>query len=302
MRTEELLALGMFGRGSRLRERIEMLLERGRDFSPRVSKGRLAVGAAALLGCVIAGSLAPRWIAFAQAGPEFEVASIRLNAHSQFGSGYGAMRFNPAGIDCEGVYLIQVIAEAYQVPFSRISGADSRSRDALQREQYDIAAKAGHAVSKDQLRLMLQRMLADRFKATLRHESKTESVYKLTVARNGTALKRLEAEGEASPYMNPVADSTTFHNYTMARFASVLSNYLGRPVLDLTDLEGVFEDFTLTLDGVIPPNKLTGQSVSWASSSIFSDIQRQLGLKLEADKAPVDYLVLDHAPEKPDAN
>jgi uncharacterized protein (TIGR03435 family) len=299
MRTEELLALGVFGRGSRLRERVEMLLERGRDFSPRASMPRVAASGVLLLGCVIAGSLAPRWIAFAQQ-PEFEVVSVRLNPHSQFGSGFGALRINASGVDCEGVYLIQLIAEAYQVPFSRISGAGARTRDMLQREQYDIAARAGQAVSKDQLRGMIQKMLSDRFKLTLHHESKTEPVYKLTVGKNGATLKRLEAEG-GFPYMNPVEASTTFHNYTMARFAAVLSNYMGRPVLDLTDLEGVFEDFKLTLDGVTPPNKLTGASVSWASSSIFPDIQKQLGLKLEADKATVDYLVVDRA-EIPDAN
>jgi hypothetical protein len=74
-RTEQLLALGVFGRGSRLRERIEILLERGREFSPRVSASRLAVSVIALLGCVIAGALAPRLIAFAQAAPQFDVAS-----------------------------------------------------------------------------------------------------------------------------------------------------------------------------------------------------------------------------------
>jgi len=87
----------------------------------------------------------------------------------------------------------------------------------------------------------------------------------------------------------------------MARFAAVLSNHMGHPVLDQTGLDGVFEDFKLTLDGVIPANKLTGASASWASSSIFPDIQKQLGLKLEADKAPVDYLMVDRV-EKPDAN
>jgi uncharacterized protein (TIGR03435 family) len=296
----EALASGMFGGGSRLGERIELLLERGRVFSPQVSRGRVGVSGVALIGCVVAGGIAPRLIAFAQ-GQSFEAVSIRLNPSSQFGVGYGGMRFNPAGIDCEGVYLIQVIAEAYQIPFSRISGADARSRGMLQQEQYNIAAKAEHTVSRNQLRLMLQGMLAERFKLTLHHESKTEPVYRLTVGKGGTKLKRLETDGQGAPSMNPVADSTTFHNYTMARFAAVLSNYMGRAVLDQTDLDGIYEDFTLTLDGVIPPNKLTGGSVSWASSSIFADIQKQLGLKLDADKAPVDYFVVDHV-EKPDAN
>jgi len=103
MRTEELLALGVFGRGSRLRERIEMLLLRGRDFSSRVSKGRLAVGAAALLGCVVAGSLAPRWIAFAQQ-PAFEVASVRPNKSGERGERRDfppGGRFTAASSKCE---------------------------------------------------------------------------------------------------------------------------------------------------------------------------------------------------------
>src|SRR5438105_5263899 len=68
-RHQELLALGVFGRSSGLAHRIEMLLRRGRDFSPRASRKRVAAIAIALLACVAAGSLAPRWIAFAQQPP-----------------------------------------------------------------------------------------------------------------------------------------------------------------------------------------------------------------------------------------
>src|SRR6266853_2169885 len=77
--SRELLAVGIFGRKSNLGDRIEMLLRRGRTFSPRVSSARVGVSAAALSGLVLAGSLAPRWIAFAQQQPRpsFEVASIK---------------------------------------------------------------------------------------------------------------------------------------------------------------------------------------------------------------------------------
>ena len=57
-RTDELLALGMFGSSSRLWQRVEVLLERGREFSPRVSRMRVAVSAVTLLACAIAGGLA----------------------------------------------------------------------------------------------------------------------------------------------------------------------------------------------------------------------------------------------------
>src|ERR1700722_8784443 len=77
MNNKELLALGMFGSGSRLGDRIEMLLERGRDFSPRTSLNRVGASAVALVGGLIGGAFTPRLIAFAQATPQFEVASVK---------------------------------------------------------------------------------------------------------------------------------------------------------------------------------------------------------------------------------
>jgi beta-lactamase regulating signal transducer with metallopeptidase domain len=65
-RRRQLLATGMADRASHLGERIEALLRAGRDFAPRVSVLRVALGAAILLGLVIAGAHAPHWIAFAQ--------------------------------------------------------------------------------------------------------------------------------------------------------------------------------------------------------------------------------------------
>src|SRR5580692_6531060 len=86
MRTEsrDLLAVGILGsrsRGSKSRigDRIEILLRRGRTFSPRVSAGGVAVSTVVLGGLMLGGSLAPRWIAFAQQQPRpsFEVASVK---------------------------------------------------------------------------------------------------------------------------------------------------------------------------------------------------------------------------------
>lgn len=81
MRTEskELLAVGIFGRKSRIGDRIEMLLRGGRTFSPRASAAGIFTSTVVLGGLMLAGSLAPRWIAFAQQAdpPKFEVISIR---------------------------------------------------------------------------------------------------------------------------------------------------------------------------------------------------------------------------------
>ena len=80
MSDRELLALGIFNSGSRLGDRIELLLRRGRTFSPRVSGARVAVSCIVLLGSVIACSLAPRMLAF-QPPPAFDVASVNLGGH-----------------------------------------------------------------------------------------------------------------------------------------------------------------------------------------------------------------------------
>jgi hypothetical protein len=81
MRTEsrELLAVGILGGKSRIGDRIEILLRRGRTFSPRTSAGSVLASAVVLSGLMLAGSLAPRWIAFAQEQPRpsFEVASVK---------------------------------------------------------------------------------------------------------------------------------------------------------------------------------------------------------------------------------
>src|ERR1035438_8520973 len=76
--SREILAVGIFGGKSRIGDRIETLLRHGRTFSPRTSVSGVAAGAIALSCLILAGSLAPRWIAFAQpALPSFEVASVK---------------------------------------------------------------------------------------------------------------------------------------------------------------------------------------------------------------------------------
>jgi hypothetical protein len=165
MRTEELLALGMFSGRSRLRERIEMLLEHGRDFSPRASMSRVAASAVALVGCMIAGGLAPRVIAFAQQ-PAFEVASVKPNKSA----GPGAMippvvggRFTATNVSAQ-----ELVITAYRVQGFQVSGGPGW----LGTDRFDIEAKAAGNAARDQISLMIQSLLADRFKLALHRESK----------------------------------------------------------------------------------------------------------------------------------
>ena len=232
--------------------------------------------------------------------PSFEVASIRVNTTQ----GPGAPpHWGPQDVTLTWARLSATIAEAYQIPYSRIVAPnDSRSRDVLE-TNYDITAKSGRAATKSELLLMLQTLFEERFKMAVHHESRTADVYKLVVAKGGPKLEESKTDDPSSSGVL-IPGGYAVKNSELWRFCAFLSGRMGRPVVDQTGLSGLY-DFTLRLD------TLEGLSTSdpdfkikfsdWSSSSIFSDIQKQLGLQLVPGKEPVDYLVIDHV-EPPTEN
>jgi uncharacterized protein (TIGR03435 family) len=170
------------------------------------------------------------------------------------------------------------------------------------RTNYDIAAKAAHAVPKSELLLMMQSLLEERFKIAVHHESKTTDVYKLVMARGGPKSKESTSDGPATG--NLIPGGYAVKNSELWRFCAFLSRRLGRPVFDQISLAG-FYDFALELDTLESVSSsdldFKAKLSDWSSSSIFSDIQKQLGLQLVPGKAPVDYLVIDRV-ERPSAN
>jgi uncharacterized protein (TIGR03435 family) len=299
MRTEsrELLALGMFGgksRGfeSRLGDRIEILLRRGRTFSPRVSVAGIIASTAILGGLMLAGSLTPRWIAFAQqpTRPSFEVASVKPSGPDD----HLMYRLQPGGrYLATNLTLKSLIANAYAVPEFRISGGPGW-RDL---DKFNIEAKVGRPLppwpdSNKELNLMLQSLLEVRFKLTLYRETREQPVYELVAAKGGAKLKLAKADESAGFEM----DTGRIHGKAvpLEYLATNLAYLLGRTVIDKTGLAGKYSfALTYTPDDA-PPADTNG-------SSLFTALQEQLGLKLESSKGPVELLVIDHA-EKPDAN
>jgi bla regulator protein BlaR1 len=240
----------------------------------------------------------------AQPAPKFEVASVKLyqddgvsprNLHNSYG---------PQGIDFRET-LAFIIADAYNTPLGRIQGPGSLTKEALWaplRVGYDIVAKADHPVPKDQLRLMLQSLLADRFKLTLHWEARTGSVYRLVVAKGGPKLEESDAAGV---FFFDARDGWVFRNAGMVQLSSALAGHVDRVVVDQTGLKGLY-NFVLkmpTYEGqdLAAVKRLDGLSPETPSASDFADALRQLGLQLIPDRAPVDYLVIDSV-EKPSEN
>lgn len=315
MRTKsrELLAVGIFGDKSRIGDRIEMLLRRGRAFSPRASATGVIASAIALCGFMLASSLAPRWIAFAQAAlPSFEVASIKpsppMSAHGVF---FG-MIDDPDRFHGSYVTLLDLMTKAYGIEHARISGWPSW----VLSDRFDVIATLPRGTPPGQIPLLLQTLLAERFRLTVRRESRTTRVYALVQAKSGSKLKRSEAESSPSPGGPPMLSSAPLtmgsngalgiccgkaklNKISMARFASLLSAETDRPVQDATGIEGQYDislEWTPDVAGTQPE-----ATPSPAGPSIYTAVQEQLGLRLEPRNAPLDYLVIEHV-EKPDAN
>jgi bla regulator protein BlaR1 len=175
-----------------------------------------------------------------------------------------------------------------------------------------------------QLQLMLQALLAERFNLKLHRETKELPVYVLTIGKRGAKLNdAAEAKLIQLPDGSTVRDRSMLwtaarqpngeveagilrmimRDRSMQEFADALSNVMDRPVLNRTGLQG---EFDISIDYEREPD--TSDSADNASRiardfgpSFVAALQEQLGLKLEATKAPVEVLVIDHA-EQPSPN
>ncbi len=235
----------------------------------------------------------------------FDVASIRLvNARDAKSVAMNkAMNRNANGIQYTSVTLRDCLAAAYQVKGFQISGPAW-----LDSEAYDINAKTDAAFTDDQLRSMLQALLAERFKLTFHRDKKELPVFALVVGRDGPKVKAAQAEGaeSAGPKFQIKTGSLFFPRTSMAGFADYLSRLpaIGRPVVDMTSLPGVYDINLRLVDnpGEAKPEDMKRSLVDWREgSAIFAQIQ-QLGLKLEPQKAPTDVLVIDHVEKTPTEN
>jgi uncharacterized protein (TIGR03435 family) len=321
--------------GADLTERIVRIMTQ--RLENKLSFGRklllAAIGIAAVAGPVVFGLLnIPQVRAQSPQktgapSPSFEVASIKPNRSGELRISIG---FQPGRFIASGTTVKQLIALAYDVRDIQVSGGPSW----VDSERYNIDAKEPDSVVEElpklppaergeQLRLMVQSLLADRFKLKLRHESKEHPVYALVVAKNGPKLQQAKP-GDTYPngmkgpdgvgragMMNMGPGQLTGQGIPMESLARLLSQQLGRTVMDQTGLKGNY-DFTIqwTPDqsqampmgpGGGKPGTDNAPPPESSGPSIFTVIQEQLGLKLESQKGPVEFLVIDQV-EKPSEN
>ena len=266
-----------------------------------ISCGR-AIGFAAALGAAVI------WGAQSQTEEKdpltFEVASVKPSAPGGRGGFIRPMPGNQR-YHVEGATLRLIMTVAYTVTDRQIAGGPPW----LNTDRFDIEAKAERPRTNDELHVMLQHLLEERFNLKLRRETREESAYGLTIAKGGSKLPVHDPnDKDYPPISGQVARSAdgsicpgfTGRNVKMDYFAFFLSRIMDRAVIDRTGLPDRYDvDAHFIPDGARFNGD--GPAVSPDCSDIFSALPKQLGLKLESTKGPVQFLVIEHA-DKPTEN
>jgi uncharacterized protein (TIGR03435 family) len=249
--------------------------------------------------------------------PKFEVTSVKPNKSPDLSK--ALIQFLPSGrFVATNIALIRVIAMAWNLPLQsqRLTLASGvRMPDDI----YDIEAIAEKGTFPPGLmtearlltmRLMLQALLEDRFKLTVRREPKEQPVYALVVGKGGPKLEKSkfqeQACGDTGPkwLSNPVRG---LHgaSFSIAQVMEFVQNFTDRPLFDKTGFTGFYEIQTegwaamrVNSDGA--PQSGDPSANNSDRPTLFNVFEK-LGLHLESQRAVIDMFVIDHL-EKPSEN
>jgi len=256
--------------------------------------------------------LAATWLvttaALAAQEPRFEVAVLKRNTS---GSTSTSMSERPDGVVMENGTLRNLIFNAYRPQSTELVGAPGWLAD-----RYDLIAKAGGPTTSEQRAAMLRALLAERLRLEAHFEMREQPVYELVFARRdrslGPQLLRTERDcaaaaaardaGKAAPPLSSASNGASpcgiranrgeflAGGITMEGLARNLALRAGRVIFDRTGLAGYYQ-VTLTY----APD-IAGDASD--APTLFTALQEQLGLKLDASRAPLQTLVIDRV-ERP---
>lgn len=236
----------------------------------------------------VCGTLVFTLAALGQSPPSFEAASIRRNVNGGLNT---QIHVDGGRLTMTNASAKTLIRNAYEILSFQLAG-EPRWLDS---EMYDITAtNSGEKISPEGFKLLLRSLLAERFQLKVHWETRETPVYALVSGKDGPKL--VPAAGEGSSGIDTHKDGGGKQmkgtHESMAILASNLGNQLGRIVVDKTGLTGRY-DWMLVWD----PDP-TAESTR---PSLFTALQEQLGLKLEAQKGPMQVLVIDSV-QRPSEN
>lgn len=227
--------------------------------------------------------------------PKFEAADVHVSArftnpYTELSGGFRGGRY-----DLRKATMLDLIATAYGIDPDKVTGGPGW----LELDRFDIAAKAPFSTSPETLNLMLQALLADRFKLALHNDTKPLPAFALTMGKGKQKMRVGDGSGNSGCRSTSTA-TISCRNVTMDAFAQNLRglarDYLTDPVVNLTGLGGGW-DFDLKWN---PRSQILPAGVDRVT--IFDAIDKQLGLALELKNVPTPVLMVDRVNEKPTAN
>ncbi len=262
---------------------------------------------------------------------KFEVASVKPADRNEDAPAFmrgGPGTSDPERITYQRTSLVRLLITAYGLDYDQVSGPSW-----IGTELYTVVAKVPASATKEQLKLMWQDLLVERFNLKAHIVKKDFPVYELSVAKGGAKLRK-SGEGPVTQQPGfpvppagqkwgvlvapPRNTRLTFRDYSMDEFVreqldwplcTFIEAYgavaMGR-VVDKTGLDGKY-DFTLEYagrrnspGGAFPPPLPDGETDT--APNIFDAVRQQLGLVLKEGKAPIDVLVVDQADKVPTEN
>src|SRR5262245_6948243 len=219
--------------------------------------------------------------------PQFEIADVHTSIPGLFPEMAGGT-LRDGRYEIRNATMVDLIKTAYGVTDDKVSGGPNW----LENDRFDVIAKAPAGATAQTAKVMLQNLLADRFKLAIHNDNKPLPVFVLTVGKNGHKLKAASASGPSgcrpqpqTPQPGVIAQQlVSCNDLTMAVFAERLrqmaGGYLDKPVVDSTNLEGSYD-----LEIKWTPRALLASAGS-EGISIFDAVDKQLGLKLEQQNMP----------------
>lgn len=274
--------------------------------------------------------------------PSFDVISVKPNnpadgtARANFPLGPGDVYVTNGGyFTASGFPLVTYISFAYRIMGNDLQAVLAQLPGWVTTDRFDIQARTDgdpKKDTKDQMRLMMRSLLADRFKLSTHYETRQVSVLALTLqkpGKTGPQLRAHPADVTCTTVLSADPGGTVAGGYPaqcggMLQLASpngrirdgasnvtmpfignlmTMMGNLGRPVVDQTGLSGTFDfviEWTPEVNNGLAPGA-DAEPLDAAGPSFLDALKNQLGLKLESRKAPAEFLVIDHV-ERPSGN
>jgi uncharacterized protein (TIGR03435 family) len=262
--------------------------------------------------CLIVLILATATYAQNATGPEFEVASVRLSDPENLQISYmPTLDVRPGGtLRISNRRLDEIIMLAYGVGGRQISGPawlTELTTDPTQVRRFEIVAKVPEDATKDQVPLMLQRLLEDRFKLRVHRESRPTQVYSLELSANGHKLTTTVPDANRIPGCTRAigaggvdySAAADCYNVTMTQLAQQLqalapAYFRDGPVVDRTGLTGGY-------DARLEWRLLSEIEAGVSGPTMFAAVKK-LGLDMPKKRENAEMLIVDHCEQLPTEN